>query len=38
MNCSQIKRKLSAFMDNELDGATSRFIEKHLEDCLQCRE
>jgi len=25
-------------MDNELDCATSRFIEKHLEDCLPCRE
>ncbi len=38
MDCSQIKRKLSAFMDNEMEGATFRFIEKHLEDCPQCRE
>jgi anti-sigma factor RsiW len=38
MNCSQIKKKLSLFMDNELDGATSRFITKHLKTCPQCRE
>lgn len=38
MNCSQIKRILSAFMDNELDGATSRFIEEHLKACPHCRE
>jgi anti-sigma factor RsiW len=38
MNCSQIGKKLSAFMDNELDGATSRFITEHLKDCPRCRE
>jgi Predicted integral membrane protein len=38
MNCSQIKKKLSAFMDDELDGATSRFITEHLKDCPRCRE
>jgi anti-sigma factor RsiW len=38
MNCSQIEKKLSAFMDNELDGATSRFITEHLKDCPRCRE
>ena len=38
MNCSQIEKKLSAFIDNELDGATSRFITEHLEDCPRCRE
>lgn len=38
MNCSQIEKKLSAFMDNELDGATSRFMTEHLEDCPRCRE
>jgi hypothetical protein len=38
MNCSQIKKKLSSFMDNELDGVTSRFITEHLKDCSRCRE
>jgi hypothetical protein len=38
MNCSQIKKKLSAFMDNELDEAKSRFITEHLKDCPRCRE
>lgn len=38
MNCTQIKKKLSAFMDNELDGATSRFVTEHLKDCPRCRE
>ena len=38
MNCFQIEKKLSAFMDNELDEATSRFITEHLKDCSHCRE
>ena len=38
MNCSQIKKKLSAFMDDELDEATSRLIKEHLKDCPPCRE
>jgi anti-sigma factor RsiW len=37
MNCSQIKKKLSAFMDNELDSSMSRFIEEHLKACPRCR-
>ncbi len=38
MNCSQIKIKLSAFMDNELNEVTSRLIKEHLKDCPRCRE
>jgi anti-sigma factor RsiW len=38
MNCSQIEKKLSAFMDNEMDGPTSRFINDHLKDCPRCRK
>jgi hypothetical protein len=38
MNCTQIKKTLSAFMDNERDGATSRLIAEHLKDCPRCRE
>jgi anti-sigma factor RsiW len=38
MNCSQVKRKLSAFMDGEMDGAISRIIEQHLDGCRDCQE
>ncbi len=38
MNCSQIKKLLSSFLDNELDSATFRFIEEHLKACPHCRE
>ena len=37
MNCSQIRRKLSAFMDSELDGGTLRLIEQHLDGCPECQ-
>ena len=38
MNCSQITRKLSAYMDDELDAATSHLIKEHLEGCPECLE
>jgi hypothetical protein len=38
MKCSRIKKNLSAFMDSELDGATSQFITEHLKNCPRCRE
>ena len=38
MNCSQVARKLSAYRDDELDGATSRLIREHLEGCPECLE
>jgi predicted anti-sigma-YlaC factor YlaD len=38
MNCSQIARKFSAYMDNELDAATSHLTKEHLEGCPDCRE
>jgi hypothetical protein len=38
MNCSQIRRKLSAFMDNELDHETSSLIGPHIERCPECQE
>ena len=38
MNCSQIKKKLSAFMDNEMDGTLSRSITEHLRNCPRCRD
>ena len=38
MNCSQIRKKLSAFVDNEVDGTSSRYISEHLRDCPSCRD
>jgi anti-sigma factor RsiW len=38
MKCSQIRRKISAFLDAELDGAISRHIEEHIDTCPGCRE
>jgi hypothetical protein len=38
MNCSKIKNKLSAFMDKEVDGTSSRIVIEHLKDCSQCRD
>jgi anti-sigma factor RsiW len=38
MNCSQISRKLSAFMDGELDDQTSSLIGQHIERCPECQE
>jgi anti-sigma factor RsiW len=36
MKCSQIRGKLSAFMDGELHGVRFRLIEKHLDGCPEC--
>jgi anti-sigma factor RsiW len=38
MNCSQITRKFSAYMDDELDDAISHLIKEHLEGCPECLE
>jgi anti-sigma factor RsiW len=38
MSCSQITRKLSAYMDDELDAATFHLINEHLEGCPECLE
>jgi anti-sigma factor RsiW len=38
MDCSHVRQELSAFMDNELDGATRRKVEHHLTGCPECRE
>ena len=38
MNCSQITRKFSAYMDDELDAAISHLIKEHLEGCPECLE
>lgn len=36
-HCLALFEKLSEYIDNELDEATRREIEAHLEDCIQCK-
>jgi len=36
MTCTEVKKLLSAFIDGELDPATSQEVERHLEGCPSC--
>lgn len=36
MNCQEVKRKLSAFQDNELPKSETQGIEHHLRNCTDC--
>ena len=36
MKCSRIKRKLSAFLDNEVSEEERQFITEHLKSCEHC--
>jgi hypothetical protein len=38
MQCRQARGKISAYMDHELDAASSRQVESHLHECTNCRE
>ena len=38
MKCRQARAKISAYMDHELDAASSRQLELHLHRCAECRE
>jgi hypothetical protein len=38
MKCLQARMKLSAYIDHELDAASARQLESHLEQCGECRE
>jgi len=38
MNCSQLRPKISAFMDNAVDDETSSLIGQHIEGCPECQE
>ncbi len=38
MECEQIKRQLSGYMDGILDSQTARIIETHLKECKGCNE
>jgi predicted anti-sigma-YlaC factor YlaD len=37
VNCSKIRRRLSAYLDGELDSVKKVSIESHLENCQACR-
>ena len=38
MQCQKVQRKLSAYLDGELDLGASRSIESHLNQCGACME
>lgn len=38
MKCSEVKRRLSAFLDGEIPGAEEREITEHLNICRDCQE
>ena len=38
MKCSEIKRKLSAFLDGEVSGEEKKFISEHLKSCEFCQK
>lgn len=38
MDCSLVKRNLSAFIDKELDDTKSGIVQQHLETCPECRD
>ena len=38
MRCLQAREKILAYMDHELDAASSRQVEFHLHNCAKCRE
>lgn len=37
MECHQARRKISAYLDHELDAASVRQMELHLHQCAECR-
>jgi predicted anti-sigma-YlaC factor YlaD len=38
VNCRKINNSLSAYVDGELTGVEHQLIQKHLQECLECRE
>ena len=38
MNCEMAQRKLSAYLDGELDAALHQVLAGHLRQCPECRE
>jgi hypothetical protein len=38
MQCQKLQRQISAHMDGELDSASSRSVERHINQCGACRK
>jgi hypothetical protein len=38
MQCQKVQRKISAYLDGELDAASSQSMERHIDQCGACRE
>ncbi|MBP1725509.1 MAG: putative transrane anti-sigma factor [Deltaproteobacteria bacterium] len=38
MRCVDVKERLSAYVDRELDAALQRSVGEHLDGCVRCRE
>lgn len=38
MQCRKVQGKISAYMDGELDPASSRSVERHISQCAACRK
>jgi hypothetical protein len=38
MQCQKVQRKLSAYLDGELDLAASRSVRSHLDQCAACMD
>ena len=37
MNCKKVKRRLSAYLDEELNYKEKLIVEEHLKECINCR-
>lgn len=37
MDCAKIRPKLSAYLDNELNGEEKTLVSKHINQCAECR-
>lgn len=37
MNCKEVIRDISDFIDGDLDAASKQDLESHLQDCEECR-
>lgn len=37
MNCKEVIRDLSDFIDGDLDASSKQELESHLKDCEECR-
>jgi anti-sigma factor RsiW len=38
MECRHARRKISAYLDHELDAPSVRQLEAHIQQCMECRE